>query len=393
MTLPNTGPLSLDDIQTEFGGSNPISLSEYYANGPYVPLGAGAIPAAGPIRISDFYGASSTLREGARFSHLSTLPGTSVKRAGSAWYFDGTKRISYDMRTQQDLILSNIAEYPSIVKSDAIVLSQYGKLMICAGTSSYTRIFSGNSTGINKIEKSISVVGLSQYGATVGRLYGQERIVFGISYNYSGNKVRTYATSDGGTTWQQSDPTFSTSSASYLADNLCYADGITTSPGSNGLFAFVWDTKIATSFDGATWVDTPIFDSVTNLSVTNHYMGPMVGGNQRLVGISGNGQPFVLTSQDPTRFIRYPALENIKVISSTTHRIAFCNGYFLVMGPTASGSPAVGAWISEDGINWTYSPRYEMSTWPTILVADSEYFYAITKEQGTSLMTVYRIKA
>ena len=31
MALPTTGPISLGQIQTEFGGSNPISLSEYYA--------------------------------------------------------------------------------------------------------------------------------------------------------------------------------------------------------------------------------------------------------------------------------------------------------------------------------------------------------------------------
>ena len=32
MGLPNAGvPLSLDDIQDEFGGSNPIGMSEYFS--------------------------------------------------------------------------------------------------------------------------------------------------------------------------------------------------------------------------------------------------------------------------------------------------------------------------------------------------------------------------
>lgn len=30
MPLPTTGPLKFSDIQTEFGGTNPISMSEYY---------------------------------------------------------------------------------------------------------------------------------------------------------------------------------------------------------------------------------------------------------------------------------------------------------------------------------------------------------------------------
>jgi len=52
MAIPPSGPVSLDDIQTEFGGTNPISLSEYYS-------AATGIPASGEISISDFYGTSS----------------------------------------------------------------------------------------------------------------------------------------------------------------------------------------------------------------------------------------------------------------------------------------------------------------------------------------------
>ena len=39
MTLPSSGTLSLSDLQTEFTGSNPISMSEYYKSGGngYVP--------------------------------------------------------------------------------------------------------------------------------------------------------------------------------------------------------------------------------------------------------------------------------------------------------------------------------------------------------------------
>lgn len=37
MALQNSGAISLADIQTEFGGSNPISLGEYYKGGAYVP--------------------------------------------------------------------------------------------------------------------------------------------------------------------------------------------------------------------------------------------------------------------------------------------------------------------------------------------------------------------
>jgi len=52
MALQATGAISLDDIQTEFGGANPVSLSEYYS-------AAVGIPASGAIAIGTFYGKSS----------------------------------------------------------------------------------------------------------------------------------------------------------------------------------------------------------------------------------------------------------------------------------------------------------------------------------------------
>ena len=60
MAIPASGAISLDDIQTEWGGSNPIGMSEYYGDGSYVYDGAAdgddnAIPESGAIDISDFY--------------------------------------------------------------------------------------------------------------------------------------------------------------------------------------------------------------------------------------------------------------------------------------------------------------------------------------------------
>jgi hypothetical protein len=60
MALPTSGPLSLTDIQTEFGGSNPIGINEYYAGGGLVPPGTsgtnGPVPSSGTISINNFYG-------------------------------------------------------------------------------------------------------------------------------------------------------------------------------------------------------------------------------------------------------------------------------------------------------------------------------------------------
>lgn len=63
MTLPTSGPLTFANIQTEFGGTNPIGLNEYYAGGSYVASGTtgtyGAVPSSGQIGVQNFYGTSA----------------------------------------------------------------------------------------------------------------------------------------------------------------------------------------------------------------------------------------------------------------------------------------------------------------------------------------------
>lgn len=52
MALQASGTISLANVQTEFGGVNPISISEYYGK-------AAGIPASGTISLSHFYGKSN----------------------------------------------------------------------------------------------------------------------------------------------------------------------------------------------------------------------------------------------------------------------------------------------------------------------------------------------
>lgn len=58
MPLPFSGPISMQDIVDEFGGSGSHSLSEYYRGGGFVPPHGGTvgIPSSGPISLQNFYG-------------------------------------------------------------------------------------------------------------------------------------------------------------------------------------------------------------------------------------------------------------------------------------------------------------------------------------------------
>ena len=52
MTLQSSGAISLANIASEFGGSTPHSLSEYYGV-------AGGVPSSGTISMNQFYGTSA----------------------------------------------------------------------------------------------------------------------------------------------------------------------------------------------------------------------------------------------------------------------------------------------------------------------------------------------
>ena len=61
MPLQSSGAISLSNVQSEFGGSNPIGINEYYRGGSNVPNSStnSSIPTSGQISLSNFYGGTA----------------------------------------------------------------------------------------------------------------------------------------------------------------------------------------------------------------------------------------------------------------------------------------------------------------------------------------------
>lgn len=84
MALPSSGTITLNDIQAEFGGPDPVVLSNYYKGGAYVKTTdfAPRVPSSGRIRLSDFYGARVTTLTTLSFTtagdNIFVLPSTFV---------------------------------------------------------------------------------------------------------------------------------------------------------------------------------------------------------------------------------------------------------------------------------------------------------------------------
>ena len=61
MPLQSTGAISLSNLQTEFGGANPISLNEYYRNAGRVDRTVTGVPTSGAISMNMFYGEANAV--------------------------------------------------------------------------------------------------------------------------------------------------------------------------------------------------------------------------------------------------------------------------------------------------------------------------------------------
>jgi len=62
MAVTSSAPISITNLVTEFGGSAPHALTEYYRGGSLVPnvTANNSVPASGAISLTDFFGATAT---------------------------------------------------------------------------------------------------------------------------------------------------------------------------------------------------------------------------------------------------------------------------------------------------------------------------------------------
>lgn len=104
MPLQSSGAISLDDIQTEFGGSNPIDIDEYYNGGTNVPdtTANNSIPSSGTISFDDFYGGDDTVSGGDTGSDGCLVYGTLINM------FDGSSKAIEDIIVGDKVISHNI---------------------------------------------------------------------------------------------------------------------------------------------------------------------------------------------------------------------------------------------------------------------------------------------
>jgi hypothetical protein len=143
MTLQSSGEISLANVQTEFGGVNPIGIDEYYGR-------SAGIPASGTISLYDFYGKSSfnwAVNEIQTFTDYVYVPYNSNSRVFTSQTF-------YPPAGSYNLILNNFPityspspayPYMEIIVNEQVRSTAYGSspydytLTVGAGSYVYFR--------------------------------------------------------------------------------------------------------------------------------------------------------------------------------------------------------------------------------------------------------------
>jgi len=89
MALQSSGAISLANIQSVFGGANPIGLNEYYLNGAYTTgSGAAGVPTSGQISLGSFYG-KSKIASATEYMLAGNVGGNMNESGGARMGIDG----------------------------------------------------------------------------------------------------------------------------------------------------------------------------------------------------------------------------------------------------------------------------------------------------------------
>jgi hypothetical protein len=306
----SSGQVSLSEIQSEFGGSNPISLSEYYRTGSLVPniSSTSSIPTSSTISVGNFRSTSSS-----PIVNGFTSTGD----------------------TGQDILLVGAAVSPS-----GVFIAVGGKTT----TAPYGPGYATSSDGINWSGVS-GVPGMSdsQFSVFYDIACRSDGLFVAVGAG-NNNSLGIFSQSGGGAF----NAAQAVSGASPI--NTLYSIGVSPS----GLFvAGGFGGRMFYSGDGYNWAQGP---SNGNGSTNCFIQGIVCRSDGRWVGVGGNGnnRPAFSYSNDGVNWSTITNMVDIGVaINMKSVTVSPKTGRFVAVASYFGRYPFVAA--SDDGINWSYN--------------------------------------
>lgn len=392
MTLPASGPISLLNLQDEFGGTNPIAFNEYYRGGVNVSSALTQIPTSGAIDLNAFHGISTSLKQGAKLIKQSSWGGK-FSYVNGTWIWgevisnQGYKYTSSDLKTRvtdvsnlgglngsaaESIPRGCIFSYENGLIAAIVSGSTVNEAYICTSSD-------GGSTWVGLANPTpyagwvaVTAWPLSGVDAIMaeGTLYGSRTIVaFGYSSWVNGSKTyrgsSSIVSTDNGLTWSIPPgvmlPAISNTStlAVYPTVNCAtFCPGLALAQGGDGLFIAGANDALYSAPDGVGYTKRYAYAVDTGSVVTGtlSYVSSAFGNGTYVAGRSNSGR--ITTSTDGVNFYQQLAVPNLAGVQA----IGFGNGYFVMVGTTTLASPNNNAiWTSTDGISWVFNQQIGIS--------------------------------
>jgi hypothetical protein len=151
MAITGSGPISFSNLQTEFGGSNPISLSEYYRGGSYTTSNNTGVPTTGAISLSQFYSTTAADYIPTAFNI------NNVSVSGTTYAVQDSNTVTITGITTAISLTIDTTDANVNTTNGATTLTVYALVnAVEAGSITWTRSTNGSSTAISR-SMSISV--------------------------------------------------------------------------------------------------------------------------------------------------------------------------------------------------------------------------------------------
>ena len=140
MALPSSGPLAFTNIQTEFGGTNPIGLNEYYRGGGLVPISSTTttIPSSGTIAANNFYGTANRVDVPLTISSPTYNYDVYTQAVASPAYVSGKANVNVTVSPGVQVGSTSTGAYAMLVPSsfspgDAVTITNNGVIQGMGG--------------------------------------------------------------------------------------------------------------------------------------------------------------------------------------------------------------------------------------------------------------------
>lgn len=225
--------ITLNDIQTEFGGANPIRLTEYYSGGGILfpgvvgyPLGvATLIPSSGTVKYSNFHGAQKPA--------VRAIFGYGQIQAGTQYNISNLVSTTGVMATDSTGVGTARHGLAGAGYGGDKVIFGFGRVGSLGSVTGMTNLVS--NTGV--VADDVTAVGTARVGLAAAT-YGKDKAIFAYGSNTSGGRFSTsnlvsnagvVATNTTGVGTARSD----LAAASYGGDKAIFGYGGTSSAVQN----------------------------------------------------------------------------------------------------------------------------------------------------------------